>query len=111
MSTRAIEIHGVRKAFRHRERETGAPWWKRAWKDKVALYELDLVVEAGGVTGILGPNRSGQSTPIRILGTLLTPHPGTAMVFGRVVVAPPLSLPPPPNPLPRPPPFFQPPIP
>src|SRR5258708_23274195 len=81
MSTRAIEIHGVRKAFRRRERETGAPWWKRAWKDKVALHELDLVVEAGGVTGILGPNGSGKSTLIRILGTLLTPDAGTAMVF------------------------------
>src|SRR6202158_4172392 len=92
MSTTAIEIQGVRKAFRHREREDGAPWWKRAWKEKVALHELDLVVEAGGVTGILGPNGSGKSTLIRILGTLLTPDSGTAMVFGWDVVAQPLSV-------------------
>jgi ABC-2 type transport system ATP-binding protein len=92
MSTTAIEIHGIRKAFRRREREAGAPWWKRAWKDKVALHELDLVVEAGGVTGILGPNGSGKSTLIRILGTLLTPDAGTAMVFGWDVVAQPLSV-------------------
>src|SRR3982074_478370 len=92
MSTTAIEIHGVRKAFRHRERETGAPWWKRAWKEKVALHELDLVVEAGGGTGILGPNGVGKSTLIRILGTLLTPDAGTAMVFGWDVVAQPLSV-------------------
>ncbi|GAC1366057.1 MAG: hypothetical protein NVSMB3_14720 [Acidobacteriaceae bacterium] len=92
MSTTAIEIHGIRKAFRRRERETGAPWWKRAWKDRVALHELDLVVEAGGVTGILGPNGSGKSTLIRILGTLLTPDAGTAMVFGWDVVAQPLSV-------------------
>jgi ABC-2 type transport system ATP-binding protein len=88
----AIEIHGISKAFRHRERETGAPWWRRAWKDKVALYELDLVVEAGGVTGILGPNGSGKSTLIRILGTLLTPDAGKATVFGWDVVAQPLSV-------------------
>jgi ABC-2 type transport system ATP-binding protein len=88
----AIEIHGIRKSFRRRERETGAPWWRRAWKDKVALHELDLVVEAGGVTGILGPNGSGKSTLIRILGTLLTPDSGTAMVFGWDVVAQPLSV-------------------
>src|SRR4030081_1582350 len=88
----AIEIHGISKAFRRREREAGAPWWKREWKDKVALYELDLVVEAGGVTGILGPNGSGKSTLIRILGTLLTPDAGKATVFGWDVVAQPLSV-------------------
>jgi ABC-2 type transport system ATP-binding protein len=92
MSTTAIEIRGIRKAFRRRERETGAPWWKRAWKDTVALHELDLVVAAGGVTGILGPNGSGKSTLIRILGTLLTPDAGTAAVFGWDVVAQPLSV-------------------
>src|SRR5437879_10603368 len=86
MSKPAIEIQGVRKAFRRREREAGAPWWRREWKEKVALHELDLRVEAGGVTGILGPNGSGKSTLIRILGTLLTPDVGTAKVCGWDVV-------------------------
>src|SRR5881398_1568830 len=86
MSKPVIEIQGVRKAFRRREREAGAPWWRREWKEKVALHELDLRVEAGGVTGILGPNGSGKSTLIRILGTLLTPDAGTAKVFGCDVV-------------------------
>ena len=86
MSKPAIEIQGVRKAFRRREREAGAPWWRREWKEKVALHELDLRVDAGGVTGILGPNGSGKSTLIRILGTLLTPDVGTAKVFGWDVV-------------------------
>src|SRR6267143_6302511 len=86
MSKPAIEIQGVRKAFRHREREAGARWWRREWKEKVALHELDLRVEAGGVTGILGPNGSGKSTLIRILGTLLTPDAGRARVFGWDVV-------------------------
>src|SRR3977135_2153243 len=92
MSTTAIEIHGIRKAFRRREREAGAPWWRREWKDKVALHEPDLTVQAGGVTGILGPNGSGKSTLIRILGTLLTPDAGNAMVFGWDVVSQPLSV-------------------
>jgi ABC-2 type transport system ATP-binding protein len=92
MSSAAIEIQGVSKTFRRREREAGAPWWRREWKDKVALHELDLVIEAGGVTGILGPNGSGKSTLIRILGTLLTPDAGRAMVFGWDVVAEPLAV-------------------
>jgi ABC-2 type transport system ATP-binding protein len=92
MSSAAVEIHGIKKAFRRRERETGAPWWRRAWKDRVALHELDLTVEAGGITGILGPNGSGKSTLIRILGTLLTPDAGRATVFGWDVVAEPLAV-------------------
>ncbi|OLC27375.1 MAG: hypothetical protein AUG06_04915 [Actinobacteria bacterium 13_1_20CM_2_65_11] len=88
----AIEIQGVKKSFRRRERESGAPWWRREWKDKVALHELDLVIQAGGITGILGPNGSGKSTLIRILGTLLTPDSGRAMVFGWDVVEEPLSV-------------------
>ncbi len=67
----AVEIFGVKKAFRRREREAGAPWWRREWKDKVALHEMDLVIEAGGV---------------------LTPDAGKAMVFGWDVVAEPLSV-------------------
>ena len=90
--TAAIQLQGVTKSFRRREREAGAPWWRRDWKAKVALHELDLIVEAGGVTGILGPNGSGKSTLIRILGTLLTPDAGTATVFGWDVVAEPLSV-------------------
>src|SRR6266704_6378764 len=86
MNIPAIQIQGVRKAFRRRERESGAPWWRLDWKDKVALHELDLQVEAGGITAILGPNGSGKSTLIRILGTLLTPDTGRARVFGWDVV-------------------------
>jgi len=92
MSAAAIQLQGVTKAFRRREREAGAPWWRREWKDKVALHELDLAVQAGGVTGILGPNGSGKSTLIRILGTLLTPDAGKATVFGWDVVSEPLSV-------------------
>lgn len=92
MSASAIEMRGIKKSFRRRERESGAPWWRRDWKDSVALHQLDLTVEAGGVTGILGPNGSGKSTLVRILGTLLTPDAGTATVFGWDVVADPLSV-------------------
>ncbi len=86
MTNAAIDIQGVSKTFRRRERGPGASWWRRDWKDKVALHELDLSVEAGGVTGILGPNGSGKSTVIRILATLLTPDAGMARVFGWDVV-------------------------
>src|ERR1700694_2175597 len=92
MSSAAIQLRGVTKGFGRRARETGSPWWRGKWKDKPALHELDLVVQAGGVTGILGPNGSGKSTLIRILATLLTPDTGQAMVFGWDVVSEPLAV-------------------
>ena len=92
MQAPAIKTTGITKAFRGLERRPGAPWWKRDWKDRVALHELDLVVERDGITGILGPNGSGKSTLVRILATLLTPDAGTAAVFGRDVVAEPLEV-------------------
>ena len=92
MTAAAIELHRVQKTFRRRERESNAPWWRPAWKDKVALEPLSLTIAAGGVTGILGPNGSGKSTLIRILGTLLTPDSGSATVFGSDVVADPRAV-------------------
>src|SRR3977135_1603321 len=92
MSSAAIEIRGVSKAFRRRERESGAPWWRREWKDKVALHELDLVIEAGGVTGILGPSGGGRPRLLLFPGAPLTPGGGRAMVFGWDVVAEPLAV-------------------
>src|SRR5258708_12507190 len=96
----AIEIHGISKSFRRREREAGAPWWRREWKDKVALHELDLVVEAGGGSGILGPNGSGKATLLPILGTPLTPDPGTPVGFRRDPAPPPPPARPPSHPAP-----------
>ena len=92
MTSPALAIRGISKGFKRRTRESGAPWWRRDLKDKVALHALDLTVEAGTVTGILGPTGSGKSTLIRILATLLTPDTGTAAVFGWDVVAEPLLV-------------------
>jgi len=70
MSSAAIELHGITKAFRRREREAGAPWWRREWKDKVALHELNLVIEAGGVSNVprmraAPPSSAGTSSTSR----------------------------------------------
>jgi ABC-2 type transport system ATP-binding protein len=67
----AIEIRGVRKEYRRLRGGT-----------TVALDGLDLVVEAGGVFGFLGPNGSGKTTTIRCLLGLARPTDGSCYVLG-----------------------------
>jgi ABC-2 type transport system ATP-binding protein len=55
--------------------------------DLWALRDLDLVVPAGTVLGLLGHNGAGKTTAVRILTTLATPTTGRAHVAGLDVVA------------------------
>lgn len=48
-----------------------------------AVDGLDLVVEAGGVYGFLGPNGSGKTTTIRCLLGLARPTSGDCRIFGK----------------------------
>ena len=65
-SDRAIEVSGLGKRF-------GARW---------VLRGVTLDVRRGEAVGLLGPNGSGKSTVLRVVGTLLRPNAGTAMVNG-----------------------------
>jgi len=47
-----------------------------------ALDELSIRVEDGEVLGLMGPNRGGKTTLLRILATLLLPTSGKAYVRG-----------------------------
>lgn len=67
---RAITVSGLGKRF-------GTRW---------VLRGASLDVGHGEVVGLLGPNGSGKSTVLRIVGTLLTPNAGTAVVNGLDVV-------------------------
>jgi ABC-2 type transport system ATP-binding protein len=74
MSTPAIEVRGLRKTYRSLRRPT-----------QRALDGLDMVVEAGGVQGLLGPNGSGKTTTIRVLLGLARADGGEARVLGHPV--------------------------
>ena len=62
----AIDLRGLGKRF-------GARW---------VLRGVTLAVGRGEAIGLLGANGSGKSTVLRIVGTLLKPNAGTAVVDG-----------------------------
>ncbi|HET9500569.1 MAG TPA: ABC transporter ATP-binding protein [Marmoricola sp.] len=65
MSDLVIETAGLRKVYGAVGRRT------------VAVDDLDLTVERGGVHGFLGPNGSGKTTTIRMLVGLARPSGGS----------------------------------
>jgi ABC-2 type transport system ATP-binding protein len=69
MRNSAIEVSGLRKAFR----------------DKTVLDGIDLVVQAGTVFSLLGPNGAGRTTTVNVLTTLMNADGGTVRVAGHDV--------------------------
>src|SRR4051794_34842723 len=74
--TYAIHAEGLRKSF----------------GDVVALDGVDLVVPAGTVLAVLGPNGAGETPAVRILAPLLRPDAGRAGVAGHDVLAEPTAV-------------------
>jgi len=68
----AIELNGLTKRF----------------GDFVAVDDLTVTIETGGVIGLLGPNGAGKSTTIRMLLGLITPTGGQGQVLGSDVTRP-----------------------
>jgi len=82
----AIELIGVRKVFRRRERAHG----RFSPRHRVAALDgVSFRVERGETVAVLGQNGSGKSTLVRVLSTLLLPDGGTARVFGHDVLTQP----------------------
>lgn len=66
-----IEIKDV--TFQYDNQETGRP---------AALQHLDLTIDAGSFTVILGHNGSGKSTLAKLMNGMLKPDSGTVLVDG-----------------------------
>ncbi|MEV4091990.1 ABC transporter ATP-binding protein [Streptosporangium saharense] len=56
---------------------------KLGYGDRVIVDGLDLGIEAGTVTTIIGPNGCGKSTLLRALGRLLKPSGGEVLLDGK----------------------------
>ena len=55
----------------------------KAYGQTVALCNVDLKIEAGGVVGLLGPNGSGKSTLIKLAMGMLQPTSGAILIDGK----------------------------
>jgi len=64
--TLAVDVRGLNKRF----------------GDKHVVQDLSIQIEAGRITGFLGPNGSGKTTTLRMLCGLLTPDSGEGEVLG-----------------------------
>lgn len=68
-----IELQGVRKSY------------TRGGETLVVLDDLDLSVEDGAFTALMGPSGSGKSTLLNLIGGLDHPDAGTVRVGGEPI--------------------------
>ena len=54
----------------------------KRFDEEAALDGVDFAVEAGAITGLVGPDGAGKTTLIRILAGLMTPDAGEVEVLG-----------------------------
>jgi len=74
----AVEVKGLRKEFRRRDKRAG----RFARRRMPALADVTFMIERGECVAILGQNGSGKSTLVRLLSTLLINDGGEARIFG-----------------------------
>ena len=55
----------------------------KVFGETTALQGIDVVIEEGEFVSLIGPSGCGKSTLLRIIGDLIQPTSGTAMVNGK----------------------------
>jgi len=84
-----IEVDGLAKTFRSRERSAGLAGSLRSfiaprYREREAVKHISFTLEPGEVLAFIGPNGAGKSTTIKILTGILYPTSGKAQVLGLI---------------------------
>ncbi len=87
MSSPTITAQQLSKVYQVSEREAGfiasvRSFFKRKYKDVLAVQKVDFKIEQGEIVGFLGPNGAGKTTTLKMLSGLLHPTSGSASVLG-----------------------------
>ena len=81
----AIQTDKLHKVFRQ-EKGLSDLFKSGNANEKVAVNSLTLQIREGEIFGLLGPNGSGKTTFLKMLGTILLPTSGSATIFGHDIV-------------------------
>ena len=57
-------------------------------KDVLALYEINMEIKRGEMVAFIGPSGCGKSTLLNVIGGMIDPTSGAALVDGRAVSGP-----------------------
>lgn len=84
-----IEVDGLAKVFRMRDRTAGFKGSLRSflapeYRERQAVKPTSFTLDAGEVLAFIGPNGAGKSTTIKMLTGILYPSSGQAKVLGLV---------------------------
>ena len=84
-----IEVNGLTKTFRTRERAAGLSGSLRSfvapqYRAREAVKPINFTLEPGELLAFIGPNGAGKSTTIKMLTGILHPTSGDARVLGLV---------------------------
>jgi ABC-2 type transport system ATP-binding protein len=87
MSSDSIIVDQLSKTYKVSEREGGfgaavRSFFKRKYKDVLAVQKVSFTIEKGEIVGFLGPNGAGKTTTLKMLSGLLHPSSGKARVLG-----------------------------
>ncbi|HLJ36130.1 MAG TPA: ATP-binding cassette domain-containing protein [Ktedonobacteraceae bacterium] len=82
-----IEVDGLAKTFRIRERGAGLAnsfhsFIAPQYREREAVKPISFSLESGEVLAFIGPNGAGKSTTIKMLTGILYPSGGNAQVLG-----------------------------
>ena len=55
------------------------------YDDELVIKGLDLAIDRGSITALVGPNGCGKSTTLRALGRLLRPKSGSVYLDGKII--------------------------